>query len=61
MPKFLSRNHAATMRIFFLLGVLSMELPLVQKKGLWSSTPAAFEDLTRETSPIGNGRLGGMK
>jgi hypothetical protein len=49
------------MRIFFLLSVLSMALLSVQGKGLWSSTPAAFEDLTRETYPIGNGRLGGMK
>ncbi|KAL5345786.1 hypothetical protein ACLOAV_009540 [Pseudogymnoascus australis] len=49
------------MKSFSWLAVLSaVALPMVAGKGLWSSTPAAFADLIKETYPIGNGRLGAM-
>jgi hypothetical protein len=34
--------------------------PMVAGLGLWSSSPATFGNLIKETYPIGNGRLGGM-
>ncbi|KFY14695.1 hypothetical protein V492_02453 [Pseudogymnoascus sp. VKM F-4246] len=49
------------MKSFSWLAVFSPAvLPMVVAKGLWSSTPATFENLIKETYPIGNGRLGAM-
>lgn len=49
------------MKFFSWLALFSpASLPMVAGKGLWSSSPATFENLIKETYPIGNGRLGGM-
>jgi hypothetical protein len=50
------------MKSFSWLVVLSpAALPMVAGKGFWSSTPATFQHLIKETYPVGNGRLGGMR
>lgn len=46
--------------LLWLAVISSASLPMVAGKGLWSSSPATFENLIKETYPIGNGRLGGM-
>ncbi|KFY20092.1 hypothetical protein V491_03997 [Pseudogymnoascus sp. VKM F-3775] len=49
------------MKFFSWLALFSpASLPMVAGKGLWSSSPATFENLIKETYPIGNGRLGAM-
>ena len=45
---------------FFLLAAIG-SLARVDAKSLWSSKPAATDDIIQQAYAIGNGRLGGMR
>ncbi len=47
-----------TMECFRLLIPLFLLFSRSHSKAIWSSTPAAWDDIIRQAYPIGNGRLG---
>lgn len=59
LVEFLTKNLLVAMKLRNLLLGAALSIKFAQSKGLWASTPAAWDGFIREAYPVGNGKMGG--